>query len=71
MVAAYCSENRINIVATRSASKTRTITMEGYITIVCCVLSDVGLLIRIALQCAVPFYNSFAGECRAYLLYIT
>ncbi|GFO01438.1 G-protein coupled receptor mth2-like, partial [Plakobranchus ocellatus] len=38
------------------------ISLEGIITIICCVLSDIGLLVRLILQQVVPFYSSYPAK---------
>ncbi|KAK3746348.1 hypothetical protein RRG08_011357 [Elysia crispata] len=38
------------------------ISLEGIITIICCILSDIGLLVRLALQQVVPFYNTYPAK---------
>ncbi|GFS20192.1 G-protein coupled receptor Mth2-like [Elysia marginata] len=38
------------------------ISLEGIITIICCVLSDIGLLVRLALQQVVPFYKTYPAK---------
>ncbi|RUS86791.1 hypothetical protein EGW08_005451 [Elysia chlorotica] len=52
------------------------ISLEGIITIICCILSDIGLLVRLALQQVVPFYKTYPAKvqfslCLALLLAYT
>ena len=59
----YCSELTNVWKAVRDIdSIIGNISLEGIITIICCVLSNIGLLIRLSLQNIVPFYKSYPGK---------
>ncbi|KAL8571915.1 hypothetical protein ACOMHN_036718 [Nucella lapillus] len=63
---AYGSESNVAITTTTTtaaaAAQESSLSAQGYLSVICCLLSDLGLLTRIGLQWVVPFFNSFPGR---------